>query len=72
MTAKLALTWPGSASVSLIEADLRRPRLLEYLELEGAAGLTDVLIDRADLDHVLQPYAADTLEVVGAETIPPN
>lgn len=71
--ANLALTLAQSgSSVCLIEADLRRPRLLEYLGLEGSAGLTDVLIDRADLDDVLQPYGADRLEVIGAGAIPPN
>ena len=71
--ANLALTLAQSgSSVCLIEADLRRPRLLEYLGLEGAAGLTDVLIDRAALDDVLQPYGVDKLEVIGAGAIPPN
>lgn len=71
--ANLALTLAQSGStVCLIEADLRRPRLLEYLGLEGSSGLTDVLIERADLDDVLQPYGADRLEVIGAGAIPPN
>lgn len=71
--ANLALTLAKSgSSVCLIEGDLRRPRLLDYLGLEGSAGLTDVLIDRADLDDVLQPYGADKLEVIGAGAIPPN
>ena len=71
--ANLALTLAKSgSSVCLVEADLRRPRLMEYLGLEGSAGLTDVLIDRAGLDDVLQPYGADRLEVVGAGAIPPN
>ncbi len=71
--ANLALTLAQSgSSVCLIEADLRRPRLLEYLGLEGAAGLTDVLIERAELEDVLQPYGSDRLEVIGAGAIPPN
>lgn len=71
--ANLALTLANSgSSVCLIEGDLRRPRLLDYLGLEGSAGLTDVLIERADLDDVLQPYGADRLEVMGAGAIPPN
>lgn len=71
--ANLALTLAKSgSSVCLIEGDLRRPRLLDYLGLEGSAGLTDVLIDRAELDDVLQPYGADRLEIIGAGAIPPN
>lgn len=71
--ANLALTLAQSgSSVCLVEGDLRRPRLLDYLGLEGSAGLTDVLIERASLDDVLQPYGADKLEVIGAGAIPPN
>lgn len=71
--ANLALTLAQSGSrVCLIEGDLRRPRLLDYLGLEGAAGLTDVLIERATLDDVLQPYGDAGLDVLGAGAIPPN
>ncbi|WP_122263012.1 polysaccharide biosynthesis tyrosine autokinase [Ornithinimicrobium cerasi] len=71
-TANLALTLAASEhSVCLVEGDLRRPRLLEYLGLENAAGLTDVLIDRADLEDVLQPHARN-LRVLGSGMIPPN
>ena len=71
--ANLALTLTQSGSrVCLVEADLRRPRLMEYLHLEGSAGLTDVLIERASIDDVLQPYGSAGLEVLGAGAIPPN
>lgn len=62
----------SGASVCLVEADLRRPRLLEYFGLEGAVGLTDVLIGRADLTDVLQPYGTHQLSLLGAGQIPPN
>lgn len=62
----------SGASVCLVEADLRRPRLLEYFGLEGAVGLTDVLIGRADLTDVLQPYGQHQLSLLGAGQIPPN
>ena len=71
--ANLALTLAKSGSrVCLVEGDLRRPRLLDYLGLDGSAGLTDVLIDRAHLDDVLQPYGRSGLDVLGAGAIPPN
>jgi capsular exopolysaccharide synthesis family protein len=62
----------SGASVCLIEADLRRPRLLEYFGLEGAVGLTDLLIGRADLADILQPYGKHQLWLLGAGQIPPN
>lgn len=71
--ANLALTLAQSGSrVCLVEGDLRRPRLLGYLGLEGVAGLTDVLIERATLDDVLQPYGEHGLDILGCGSIPPN
>jgi capsular exopolysaccharide synthesis family protein len=62
----------SGASVCLIEADLRRPRLLEYFGMEGAVGLTDLLIGRADIQDVLQPYGRHQLTLLGGGQIPPN
>lgn len=71
--ANLALVMAESgASVCLIEGDLRRPRLLTYLGMEGGVGLTDVLIERAELRDVLQPFGQHKLAVLGAGQIPPN
>ncbi|WP_431843338.1 polysaccharide biosynthesis tyrosine autokinase, partial [Calidifontibacter indicus] len=72
-TANLALTMAeAGAKVVLIEGDLRRPRLLRYLGMEGAVGITDVLIDRAELKDVVQRFGEHELGVVGAGQIPPN
>ncbi|MGD8199118.1 polysaccharide biosynthesis tyrosine autokinase [Ornithinimicrobium sp. W1679] len=70
--ANLALTVAETGStVCLIEGDLRRPRLLEYMGLENAAGVTDVLVSRAELADVLQSYV-EGLHVLGCGPIPPN
>ncbi len=72
-TANLALAMAESgASVCVVEGDLRRPRLLTYLGLEGSVGLTDVLIGRYELDDVLQPFGAHSLTGLGAGAAPPN
>lgn len=72
-TANLGVVLAESgASVCLVEADLRRPRLLEYFGMEGAVGLTDLLIGRADLVDVLQPYGRNQLALLGAGQLPPN
>jgi capsular exopolysaccharide synthesis family protein len=58
--------------VIAVDADLRRPRLSDYLGIEGAAGLTDALIGRADLDDVLQPWGDLPLQVLPSGQTPPN
>ena len=58
--------------VVLIEGDLRRPRLASYLGLEGAVGLTNVLIKTATLDDVLQPWGDNGLRVCCSGPLPPN
>lgn len=58
--------------VLLIDADLRRPRVADALRLEGAAGLTTVLIGRASLDDVVQPYGGSNLDVLTSGPVPPN
>jgi len=67
----IALAETG-ASVAVIDGDLRLPRLAETMGLEGVVGLTDVLIGRADLQDVLQPWGRGTLYVLPAGRIPPN
>jgi non-specific protein-tyrosine kinase len=47
--------------------------MAEYLGIEGAAGLTSVLVGRVELDHVLQPWGGDIgLTVLPSGPIPPN
>jgi capsular exopolysaccharide synthesis family protein len=73
MSANLALTMAqGGSRVCLVEADLRRPKVLDYLGLEGAVGLTDALIGRVEVFDVIQPYGGTNLWVLGAGPIPPN
>ncbi len=72
-TANLASTLAaGGLRVCAIEGDLRRPKMLEYMGLEGGVGLTDVLIGRAALDDFLQPFGSATMRVLGAGSPPPN
>jgi capsular exopolysaccharide synthesis family protein len=59
-------------SVCLIDADLRRPSVSEYLGLDRNAGLTTVLVGAADVNDVLQPWGEDSLFVLTSGQIPPN
>jgi len=58
--------------VALVDADLRRPRVAEIMGIEGAVGVTDVLIGAAELDDVVQPWGRDQLVVLPAGQTPPN
>ncbi|MDR5691572.1 polysaccharide biosynthesis tyrosine autokinase [Agromyces indicus] len=72
-TANLAIALADAgARVLLVDADLRRPKQADYLGLEGAVGLSDVLIGRADLQDVVQRWGRNSMFVLPAGAIPPN
>jgi capsular exopolysaccharide synthesis family protein len=60
------------ARVILVDADLRRPSVAEYLGIEGGVGLTTVLIGRAEIEDVVQPLGRTSLDLLPAGQIPPN
>lgn len=72
-TANLAITLAqAGARVLLVEADLRRPRVAEYLGVDGSVGLTDVLIGRRTFQEVLVSWNRGLLDVLPSGAIPPN
>jgi succinoglycan biosynthesis transport protein ExoP len=59
--------------VIIVEADLRRPRIAQYLSIEGAVGLTSVLINRAELSDAVQQWGeGGLLSVLPSGPTPPN
>jgi capsular exopolysaccharide synthesis family protein len=58
--------------VALVEGDLRRPRVAEYLGLERSVGLTTVLVGRVTLEAGLQQAPTPGLDVLTSGTLPPN
>ena len=58
--------------VALLDTDLRKPKVAEYLGMEGGAGLTDVLIGRAKVGDVMLPWGGRSLYVLPAGKVPPN
>lgn len=62
----------GGERVVLVEADLRRPKVSEYLRLEQNVGLTTVLVGRVGLTDALQPTSHPNLTVLASGTTPPN
>ncbi|MBM7783840.1 polysaccharide biosynthesis tyrosine autokinase [Tenggerimyces flavus] len=72
-TCNLALTLAQAGQrVILVEGDVRRPRVGEYLGIESAVGLTSVLIGRVDPEDAIQPWGDIPLEVLASGPIPPN
>jgi polysaccharide biosynthesis transport protein len=60
------------ARVILVDADLRRPSIAENLGIEGGVGLTTILIGRADVKDVIQPFGTTGLDVLPSGQVPPN
>ncbi|WP_395398605.1 polysaccharide biosynthesis tyrosine autokinase [Arthrobacter sp. UC242_113] len=67
----IALAESGQ-SVCLVDADLRRPMVSDYLGLDRNAGLTTALVGSADVNDLLQPWGDDNLYVLTSGRIPPN
>jgi capsular exopolysaccharide synthesis family protein len=69
----LAITLADSGSrVALVDADLRRPSIAEYMGLEGEVGLTTVLIGQVDVQDAIQPWGDGSLDVLPSGQVPPN
>jgi capsular exopolysaccharide synthesis family protein len=67
----IALAQAGQ-TVCLVDADLRRPMVNEYLGLDRNAGLTTALVGAEDVNSLLQPWGEDSLYVLTSGRIPPN
>jgi succinoglycan biosynthesis transport protein ExoP len=73
VTANLAVSIAANGlRVLVVDADLRRPQVHDYFAIEGGAGLTDILIGRAELADVVQPWRSERLHLLAAGRIPPN
>lgn len=69
----LALTLAEVGSrVLLIEADLRRPSIATMTGLEGAVGLTSVLVGDVSLDDAVQAWGSQRLHVLPSGPKPPD
>lgn len=58
--------------VMVVDADLRRPSVGRYLGLPNGAGLTSVLLRRADLDAATQTWGDPGFSVLTSGPAPPN
>lgn len=58
--------------VVLVEADLRRPQVLDFLGLERASGLVEAIVGRIDWTEALQQWGPGELFVLGSGSPVPN
>jgi len=74
VSVNLALTLAAAGmKVVLVDADLRRPRIADYLGTEGSVGLTTVLIGRAGLADVVQVWGPQgCVDFIASGEVPPN
>ncbi|WP_248963943.1 polysaccharide biosynthesis tyrosine autokinase [Sphaerisporangium perillae] len=69
----LAITFAHAGwRVILVDGDLRRPHVPAYLGIEGAVGLTDVLVGDVELPDAVQSWGEPRLSVLPSGKIPPN
>jgi capsular exopolysaccharide synthesis family protein len=59
-------------SVCLVDADLRHPKVSDYLGLGRKEGLTNVLTSGGDVDELLQRWGDKGLAVLASGPVPPN
>ncbi|WP_232549041.1 polysaccharide biosynthesis tyrosine autokinase [Propioniciclava soli] len=62
----------SSRSVLLIDADLRRPRVASYAQIDGSVGVTDVLVGQAELSDTIQPLGDSGVDILPAGGSAPN
>ena len=69
----LAITLAQSnQNVCFIEADMRQPKAMTYLDLDDGIGLSDVLASQSKVDHFLATWHDGAKSVLPAGTPPPD
>lgn len=59
-------------SVLLMDADLRRPQIANYAHMDGALGLTDVLVEETSLADAVAPLGSSGVDILPAGSLAPN
>lgn len=60
------------AKVLLIDCDFRKPKMHKYFTIEGAVGLTNLLVGQVEQADVVQRWGRKHLDLLPAGQIPPN
>ncbi|MEM7369518.1 MAG: polysaccharide biosynthesis tyrosine autokinase [Bacteroidota bacterium] len=67
-----SVTAVSGSKVVVVGADIRKPALYRIAGLENKLGLTNYLINQANLDQVIQKTHLKNLDVITSGPIPPN
>ena len=67
----LALAESGE-KVLLVEADLRRPRIVNYMGMPDTVGLTNILSGQAKFEDVVQETRHSGVDLLACGPLPPN
>ncbi|MFC1632433.1 CpsD/CapB family tyrosine-protein kinase, partial [Candidatus Omnitrophota bacterium] len=62
----------NSKSVLLIDADMRKGKMSQYLGIERSPGLSELLQDKVEIDSVLVSPTIENLNVIPAGRVPKN
>ncbi|WP_418790829.1 CpsD/CapB family tyrosine-protein kinase [Phosphitispora sp. TUW77] len=62
----------AGAKVLVIDCDLRKPVQHRVFEVSGLKGITNILVEQADIDITIQSAAVERLSVLPCGPIPPN
>lgn len=62
----------AGAKVLLVEGDLRRPQVADYLGIDGSVGITDILIGQAGVDSCVVEWSRGPVDLLPSGSIPPN
>jgi len=58
--------------VLLIDCDFRKPKMHKYFSIEGAVGMTNLLIGQVSASDVIQRWGKKNLDLLPAGQVPPN
>ena len=56
----------------LLGFDLRRPALYKDFNLKNEKGITSFLINKAEIDEIIQPTQIENLDLISGGPVPPN
>ena len=62
----------GGKTVVVVDADMRRGHLHQYIESERAPGISDHIAGDATLDSIVRPTPVENMSLIATGTVPPN